>query len=128
MRMKCFDGGEKFHSAVRHGIHWKTAKYRCFAKNLSHREKITVHGIGVMSDGWHNCFNIAWHWMEAEVNSVKEWMDGGLIEQQHDSSGLKFDIDPVEYGQFRAVAVDLGSIQTGIFELELSGCIGNEIV
>ncbi len=91
-------------------------------------EKITVHGTGNMTDGWSDCINIAWHWMEDEVNSVDEWRNGGSIKQKRDVTGLEFEVEPVADGQFHAVVVDLGSIQTGTFFLEAHGGTVNGVI
>lgn len=89
---------------------------------------LTVQGTGTMESGWQNCFNIAWQWMEKEATSVKEWHSGATLKTNAEADGLTFEVAPAKEGEFRAVVIDLGAIEIGTFGIEVSGCVGNEII
>lgn len=87
--------------------------------------KVLFCGTGTMSEGWKNCFNIAWHWTRKELSSVKNWQRDFPCRVEKD--GLVFNVTPAGQDEFRAVTVDLGEILPGTPVLELSGTTGEEI-
>ena len=55
-------------------------------------------------------------------------MPGAALNAQRSQAGLEFTVVPPGAGEFRAVVVDLGAIEIGTFELEVTGCTGGEII
>ena len=88
-------------------------------------ERILFHGVGVMAEGWETCFNIAWHWTEKELSSVKRWDLPAAAEKK--GNFLEFTAEPPGGNRFRAITVDLGGIVSGTPILELAGTAGCEI-
>ncbi|MFA5203351.1 MAG: hypothetical protein WC708_03005 [Lentisphaeria bacterium] len=91
-------------------------------------ERISVHGYGPMKNGYGKCFNIAWHWQEYELPSVKRWLPGDEIPACRLNDGLEFEIAPSPKGEFHAVVLAMPEILFGTFGLEIAGGAGGEIV
>ena len=90
-------------------------------------KNIMCHGFGECFGDYHNCQNIAWHFIDHEYPTVEKWLPGCEIDNSVDDA-MAFAISPTGKENFHAVTVDLGKNIPGSLILEVDEADGTEII